>query len=540
MKHITARLLHSPWTLALLGGVLLSTAWTPGIALGLFAGQILWIYLIERLAAPNVQGARAYLIFLSGTITWNLLTVWWLVGATIGGMLGAVIAMSILMSALLMLVRWAWRLKGRNVALLALTVGVIAYEYFFHNSEIAWPWLTLGNGFAKSHLLVQWYEYTGVLGGSLWVLLLSSLLFVTLKTWRNRTAKQRYILLSACLLAVIGPIGASFFLLHREQNAPQGPAVQVVIVQPNIDPWNDKFGGMSALQQAERMVHLADSAITPNTLLVLSPETSLPQAIWQHKLTDDPQVEMLRDFLRRHPNTQWITGATTLQLYTEPNQMTPTARTLPNNPLMAYDATNTALLIDTSLHVDLYRKSKLVVGVEMLPYPAYLKWLNNLSIDLGGIVGSLATQPERTVFSVGAKMRTAPIICYESAFGEFCTEYIARGANLLTVITNDGWWGDTPGYRQHFSFSRLRCIETRRYMARSANTGISAFIDPTGNIMQTLGWWQQGALCADIQLRERRTFYSQHGDYLGRAATAFSALLLLYLAVQAFLARRHK
>ena len=162
----------------------------------------------------------------------------------------------------------------------------------------------------------------------------------------------------------------------------------------------------------------------------------------------------------------------------------------------------------------------------MLPYPDKLAFLSELSIDLGGMVGSLGTQSTRSVFSIEGG-GVAPIVCYESVFGEYVAEYVQRGATLLGVITNDGWWGDTPGYRQHYSYSRLRAIETRRYLARAANTGISGFIDPRGKDLATLGWDMRGWLRATLHQRTDVTFSVRYGEYLGRIGSFISILLAL-------------
>ena len=94
-------------------------------------------------------------------------------------------------------------------------------------------------------------------------------------------------------------------------------------------------------------------------------------------------------------------------------------------------------------------------------------------------------------------------------------------------MTNDGWWGNTDGHKQHLQYAKLRAIETRRWVARSANTGISAFIDPTGKIVQQLGWYKAGALQQNIYTNNELSFYAQHGDYIFKIAVACSVFLLL-------------
>ena len=115
-------------------------------------------------------------------------------------------------------------------------------------------------------------------------------------------------------------------------------------------------------------------------------------------------------------------------------------------------------------------------------------------------------------------IKIGTIICYESVYGEFVTEYVQKGAGYLFVITNDGWWGNTPGHRQHNSLSSIRAVETRRSIARSANTGISSFINQRGDVLQELTWWKRGALKQDLNYNTKLTFYVKHGDYIGRTA----------------------
>jgi apolipoprotein N-acyltransferase len=106
--------------------------------------------------------------------------------------------------------------------------------------------------------------------------------------------------------------------------------------------------------------------------------------------------------------------------------------------------------------------------------------------SFGGTSGTLGRDKERLAIPDEQHYYVAaPVICYESIYSDYITDYIRKGANLLTIMTNDGWWDNTPGYRQHMNYARLRAIETRRWIARSANTGISCFIDPAGNVYPT-------------------------------------------------------
>jgi len=109
----------------------------------------------------------------------------------------------------------------------------------------------------------------------------------------------------------------------------------------------------------------------------------------------------------------------------------------------------------------------------------------------------------------------------------------------MFVISNDGWWDDTPGYRYLFAYSRLRAIENRRSIARSANTGRSGFIDQRGDVGETLGWDERGALTAELSLNDRLTFYTRYGDVIGRLAGYVFVLSLLYFMAYRVRRRSH-
>ena len=183
-------------------------------------------------------------------------------------------------------------------------------------------------------------------------------------------------------------------------------------------------------------------------------------------------------------------------------------------------------------------KIKLVVGAEKVPYPKLMEALSFLIVELGGTSGQLGVDRHPVNFALDS-IRIGAAICYESVYGDFFADFVRRGANVMSVITNDGWWGDTPGHRQHFSYSRLRAIETRRSIARSANTGISGFINGRGDVISTLGWDRRGTLSEQIALNDRITFYTRYGDYIARIACYVLLLSVLYYVAYRVRKRNH-
>ena len=161
-----------------------------------------------------------------------------------------------------------------------------------------------------------------------------------------------------------------------------------------------------------------------------------------------------------------------------------------------------------------------------MPFPKLLAPLESFALNLGGTFGSLGTEKEAHNL-IDNNLQIAPVICYESIYGEYVASYVQKGADFIFILTNDGWWADTPGYRQHLAYGRLRAIETRRSIARSANTGTSCYINQRGDVILPTEWWKNDAIVSSINTNQEITFYTKHGDFIGRISAAIAVLLLL-------------
>lgn len=489
------------------------------------------------LAESFFKGKMAWINFYLPFLIWNLATTYWIYNATVAGAAAAVIANALQMSLIFMLFRWFKKRTNEKLGYMFLIIAWLAWEHFYFDAEISWPWLTLGNTLATSHYLAQWYEYTGTLGGSLWILLVNVVLFRIMRD-RNMFAKfgvmpQSVSLtgksikirtaLAALLIVVPIIISLSKYYTYKEV----GEKKQVVVLQPNIDPYNDKFAGMSQAQQDEILLTLAKNSSELSTDLIVAPETFTSGVSENAPMSHETSVKLV-DFLKSRPNTDLLFGATTYLVYGLKDKPTYTAR---QSDYGWYDVFNTAIYTDSSANFKFYHKSRLVVLVEYLPYPQFLDFINSFAIDLGGATGSYGTQKERDVFkSSNSNIVVGAAICYESIYGDYYREYVQKGANLMTIITNDGWWGNTPGYNQHLRYASLRAIETRRDIARSANTGISAFINQKGDIVSQTKWWQPAYLKGEVTLNEKITVFVKYGDYIGRIAT-FALILFIGLII---------
>lgn len=495
---------------------------------------------MERIATM-LEKKRIWIYHYTAFVLWNTFTTFWVCNATIGGGIFAILANSLQMSLVFGLFRISKRKFKGQLPYIFLMVAWIAWERFYFDAEISWPWLVLGNSFARTTWAIQWYEFTGSLGGSLWIWACNLSIFGILvgisdgrvSGW-NIKAKAAsvtgMILLFAAPLISSGIIGAGY------QDAMEAEdKLDVLIIQPNIDPYN-KFQAMTQAQQNGILLSQAEKALqyrkgdsTAAPLLVLAPETftnDITCGDYQRSRT----WRGFTSFLKDYPGVNLLFGASSYEYIQAQEVPSYTARSIGDG--MWYEAHNSALITDGTERTEIFHKSKLVVGVEHTPYPRFFGPIDNM---LGGVMGRCVGQDEVSLLTVrndGISIPVGCAVCYESVYGEYYTDYVRKGAKAMTIITNDAWWGNTPGYRQHLSYASLRAIETRRSIARCANTGISAVISPSGKILQPTPWWEQAVIESSIPLRDDITFYVSHGDITGRVSTFMFMLLLFALAVR--------
>jgi apolipoprotein N-acyltransferase len=518
--------LNNIW-LSVFSGILLGLAWIPGSTGLILLFAFVPLLLVDFYYYENRKVYKSYNIFWNAALAffiWNIIATWWIKNASFVGLVMAVVVNTLLMALIFWLAHITRRRTGNGMGNFAFIIYWITFEWIYINGEISWPWLTLGYGFAEDIQWVQWYELTGSLGGSLWVLLSNVLIYVILKRY-VKSAQMKSARLEVIMLAIwfFVPVVYSFvrFNTYKEKENSR----EIVVLQPNIDPYK-KFVDMESIDQTKILVRLADSLTDENTDYVVGPETAINNNIWLNNIWTIPDIRLVRKFVDEHPHVKFIVGITSLKRYEGPE--TPTSRPIGNSGYY-YDTFNSAIQIDSSSDIQVYHKSKLVVGIEKMPYPQILGFLKKLTVRLGGTFRSHGTQTERANFySKTDSTGISPVICYESVYGEFVTDYIKKGSDFIFIVTNDGWWGNTPGHVQHNNYASLRAIETRRSIARSANTGISSFINQRGEILQELGWWKRGALKETLHANQEITFYVKHGDYIGRIAAFFAVLTLLY------------
>ena len=263
------------------------------------------------------------------------------------------------------------------------------------------------------------------------------------------------------------------------------------------------------------------------------PETFLTDWVWEKQIEDNRSIRQMQKFMKAYPKLSIVSGMSSVRKWEGFAAERPiAAKQTPRGEWL--ETFNSAFVLNREKELQIYRKSKLVPGPEMMPFARYLQpLLGEFALDLGGHVGTLGVEKEAKVFETDLGMKIAPVICYESVYSEYVTDYVKKGAELIAVITNDGWWQDTYGYRQHMAYARLRAIENRRAVARSANTGISCFINQRGDVLESEGWDKRALVQAKIKRNTQLTYYSKNGNYIGRLAVFMTFVFLLqWMAVR--------
>lgn len=532
--------------LTLISAMLLSISWpTYGIPFFIFFALVPLLMMEHGVSKFSNFKRKSWVVFgLSYLcfIIWNIVTTGWLYGSknpdgshSMMAVLIPILANSFLYSLVFQCYHWYKNAQGSYWGLAFFVAIWMSFEKFHMNWELTWPWLNLGNVFSDYPELVQWYDTLGATGGSFWILLINVLIFYTIRVFEAGRKRKDLIRNSSIVaLLIILPMIISLVKFNNFDEKPIGQ-VNVLMLQPALDPYAEKYS-KDSVTIVKELLALAEQNTKGKIDYYIAPETAIPGrgSISETAFEKSVLLNDVKGFLAKHPGSVFTTGISSHRFYKSDKNLPKEAYQL--NPQLWVESYNSAVQIIPNQKVEVYHKGKLVPGVEIFPYMSVLKpLLGDAMIDLGGTVASLGIDEERVAFSNPFnKGKIAPIICYESIYGEFVTEYVKKGANFLAIVTNDSWWGVTEGHKQLLSYAKLRAIETRREIARSANSGISAHINAKGEILEDTFYGDQTALFAKVNLYDNETFYVKAGDLLSRFSLFSLGFLLFYFLIKRF------
>ena len=521
--------------LALISGVLLAISWpTYGIPFFIFFAWVPLLMMEHNIAKFSDIKKKKLAVFCFSYLTfliWNFVTTGWLYNSQLPdgsksllAVLFPVLTNSLFMALVFLAYHFYKKSQGTYFGLVFFVAIWMCFEKLHLVWEFTWPWLNLGNVFADYHQFVQWYDTLGATGGSFWILICNVLAFYTIRIWeagRKRKPLIKNVLMTAGF--IILPMVISLVKYYNYTPESVG-SINVTMLQPALDPYNEKYQKDSLTIENDLLKLASENSVLQSDKkskidLYLSPETSLPGigGFSERGFHNSLLINNIKAFLSQHSKSVFSGGISSYYVYREDEEKPATAGYSERQGIWV-DEYNSAIQIIPNQQPEVYHKAMLVPGVEIFPYINFFKpILGDVMLDLGGTTRSLGISKERKVFANPYnKSVIAPIICYESIYGEFVTGYVKKGANLLTIVTNDSWWGYSQGHKQLLVYAKLRAIETRREIARAANSGTSAHINSRGDIVDELPYGAKGALTAKVNLIDKETFYTKSGDFLSR------------------------
>ncbi len=546
--HEHQRSLRSRLFLCILSGLLLGCSFPP-IPAGILACVGLVPLLIVLDEIDRIWPALRYTYV--AMLVFHLITLNWTGGYSHGNDIYMMIAGAVTMLvhplfywipvSVYMIVK---RHLGRGPALIAFPFIWVAYEYTHSLSEWSFPWLTIGNSQTYDLARIQFISITGVYGLSFWVLVLNVLVFAMYRLWAEQPRpifrRPIILLLSALLVVYLAPtVYGTMVLARHPAELPAGgtpSTVTIGMVQPNLDPW-DKWSrsGVETLDIYEQLTRrLVDSTGITRPDIVLWPETAIPIYL----LT--PRNAGLLDIFKTHVSALGVsilTGLPQAVFYRDSASAPWSAKRVPATG-ERYDSFNaTAFFQPGSDSIPWYGKMKMVPLAERVPYADAFAFLDFLRWNVG--IGGWQIGRDTTIYrdrKTGA--RFSSMICYESVYPSFVAAFVRKGAEFISIVTIDSWWGKMSGAYQHAQFAILRAVENRRWIARCALGGISCYIDPYGRVYDRTDLFTQALLSRTIGRSTALTMYTRIGDWLSEICLFVSGMFLAAALGKLFLMKR--
>ncbi|CUS81137.1 apolipoprotein N-acyltransferase [Candidatus Kryptobacter tengchongensis] len=538
------KIFNERFLLAFVSGVLLSLSFPP-LKTGFFAtiGFVPLLFLIDRLENYKQLFRYSYIAF----FFFNLFTLYWVGGWSKEAdpflMVGCVLLI-LVHPILFFLPMWFYMFIKKNYGgklhLFIFSFAFALFEYFRSTTELAFPWLTIGN--TQTYFLekIQFIEFTGIYGLSFLILTVNVIFYLALKEIfreKNFLSKSalRYFIVGV-LIYILPDVYGVYVLKSSDEDSFK--EMKVGLIQPDINPWL-KWEGTLA-EQLELYMGMTKDLIRrePDVELVVYPETAITYYFLlspyrYHFNWFKSQIDSL--------NVAILTGFPDARFYDDPSQAPPSSHIIKDTG-QRYDAYNAmGLFLPGSDKIQKYAKMILVPFGERLPYADVFHFLIE-PLQWGVGISNWAKGKDTTVFEMkrrnGEIVKFSGGVCYESIYPSLIREFVKRGAQFLVVITNDSWYGNTSGPYQHFQYSILRAVENRRSIVRCANGGISGFIDPYGRVQRKTRFHEKTQMADVIRLNDEKTFYTKYGDIIVHISGFAVVLAFLFTMFKKFKTKR--
>jgi len=398
--------------------------------------------------------------------------------------------------------------------------GEMVQAYF----QLGSPFFNLGHSLGAKPRLIQWYEFTGASGGTLWILTMNFLLYSLGKTLisdRKRWVKISVAALSVLLFPVI--ISMIIYAGYKEKGSPG----EVLIIHPSTDCTNVKYR-INIYELMDIYLKVMLPQLTDKTEYVVLPETAIPNAGWVADLNNNLVFDHFLKSTSQYPNLKLVTGAVNYEEIPNVEKIKgykkiPGIRFSEKYKVWYYTY-NSALQIERGQPVQMRTKDGLVPYSEYAPYPLIMPRLAPVGIDFQ----FSKREKNRLVFNADNGKNVSALICYELVYGRLFNQAVRKGARAFFVLLNEGWYTNSPKVPQQFlQLSVVRAIENRRDIAHASNMGISAFIDQRGDVVARNDSKQPGFLKHEIRMNKQHTVAATLGNYLEVSALAAITFLII-------------
>jgi len=403
---------------------------------------------------------------------------------------------------------------NRKVALFLFPFFWVTYEYAYMLTDASFPWLTLANGLTYFNSFIQVADIVGALGITLLVIFVNLFLYLAIKELIKRKKQTEYsfrtITFTSTLAFLIFVLPLVYgFNVRSNFNLPE-KKIRVGLIQPDLNPW-EKWKGGNLWDVAKIYLDLSQKAVKQDAELIIWPETAFP--VYLMDGTNEAEVDSIYKFIRNN-NVYLLTGMPDFKTYFKKEEAPFDAKHSKKTDLYYTTYNGIMLFSPHTRQVQRYGKMKLVPFGEHVPFADVLPFLGGLIKWEVGLSGWNKGR-DTTVFNVPVRnsvdtAKVNALVCFESVYPDFVAQFARRGANMISVVTNDSWYGNSSGPYQHKEISVLRAIENRRSVVRAANGGISTIIDPLGNTVAQTKMYTTDFLVGDVWLENEKTFYSKN------------------------------
>ena len=485
-------------TAALAGGLLALSF--PPFPLGFLAHVAIAIVLLSMRGVSVRLAAWRGFVF---GVVFHLATIYWTGWVSVPGMFVMVVVLGLYLSLVFGAYAYARRVFGERAVWLVPVIWT-AHEYLRGLGDLAFPWTNLSLSQVDYLSLIQFADVTGDLGVSFWVVVVNVVVYQMIAS--AAAPHRRFI--GSCAATIVLLFGLPFLYGWNAINRlTTAETVRVAVLQGDIDSFHKWDSAYVDQSFAVYETQVREAAASGAELIVL-PETAAPVYL-RTKTHHRRQLESIAEEI----GVPMLIG--TLEY-----------ETVPEGGYLSYNA---AVALDRDgFRPDYHAKLHLVPLGEWIPFSDRIKILDRLEVG-----GAHFTAGQKLVLFDHPQGPYAAAICFESVFPDIIRRFTQKGARFLVNITNDGWYGMSSGPTQHAMIAVYRAIETRRPIARSANTGISLFIDRAGRVQSASDQYVPDCLVRDLELGlpADSTFFVRHGMYFGRFCSILAGAFLVGAAL---------